>query len=73
MRLEEEKKSAREQQMDLRDRLIARSRQLESLEEFRLNKEQLEGKLEQLETTLENERTEHQEQVWNMSRTLHKK
>ena len=62
-RLKEQERIAEEKQLDLKDRLIALTRQLDSLEDFRQNKEQLEAKLKQLESTLETERQEHQEEV----------
>ena len=56
--------------VDLRDRLLARTKQLESLEEFRLNKEQLEDKQATLELTLSQERALHQEQVCSRWRNI---
>ncbi|KAF2368419.1 hypothetical protein FHG87_000829, partial [Trinorchestia longiramus] len=68
-RLKEQEKTANEKQLDLNDRLIALSRQLDSLEEFRLNKEQLESKLDELKSALETERQQHQEQISKLERS----
>ena len=50
---------------DLSDKILSLTRKLESLEEFRLQKEDLESQHKLLQETLTNERKEHQEKVYN--------
>ncbi|XP_047738619.1 cilia- and flagella-associated protein 157-like [Hyalella azteca] len=68
-RLKEQQKTAHEEQLNLKDRLIALSRQLESLEEFRLSKDQLESQLEELKSSLQLESQQHQEQISKLERS----
>lgn len=56
-------KDAENTRLDLNDKIIALTRKLESLEEFRQHKEELEGKLAALEEELATSREEHKEKV----------
>lgn len=56
-------KDAENTRLDLNDKIIALTRKLESLEEFRQHKEELEGKLSALEEELATSRDEHKEKA----------
>ncbi|XP_045612093.1 cilia- and flagella-associated protein 157-like [Procambarus clarkii] len=56
-------KEAENTRLDLNDKIIALTRKLESLEEFRQHKEELEAKLLALEHQLEDCKEKHQEKV----------
>ncbi|XP_042859434.1 cilia- and flagella-associated protein 157-like [Penaeus japonicus] len=56
-------KDAENTRLDLNDQIIALSRKLESLEEFRQHKEELEAKLKGLEKELAENKEKNQEQV----------
>lgn len=56
-------KDAENTRLDLNDQIIALSRKLESLEEFRQHKEELEAKLNGLEKELAENKEKNQEQV----------
>lgn len=59
-------KEAENTRLDLNDKIIALTRKLESLEEFRQHKEELEAKLEGLEHQLASNKEKHLEQVRKM-------
>ncbi|XP_063842114.1 cilia- and flagella-associated protein 157-like [Scylla paramamosain] len=61
-------KDAENTRLDLNDKIIALTRKLESLEEFRQHKEELEGKLSALEEELATSREEHKEKVSYLER-----
>ncbi|KAK7073091.1 hypothetical protein SK128_017649 [Halocaridina rubra] len=62
-RLDKLGKEAENTRLDLKDQIIALTRKLESLEEFRQHKEELEAKLKSLEEELSANKAKNQEQV----------